>query len=281
MSALTGRATIVYATAWMQGEGKTSGSRAVDIGPRDVPRVIEVAGSAEQDELDLVLHLSGGSVEGAMGVMGYLRQQFSHIRVVVPMATRSTGTMLALGGDEIVMGPLARLGRIGPGFATYPSGCGPWERRDGAGTNATAPSDSKASEEWLPVLRGLSPCSLAYSIRRMSRTMSLMERWLMGYMFSDIPERDRGDQARAVTDWFFDFARRELPGPRSGSFADLEKRGLRVTRLDDDVRLCDAVLSVYHAVQLTFSSTFSEKIIDSNVGKGASERFGQNASECA
>lgn len=74
------------------------------------------------DKLDLIIHSSGGSSEAAEQIVSYLRQKYSHIRVIVPLYAMSAATMIACAADEIVMGRQSALGPIDPQFLT---GTGP------------------------------------------------------------------------------------------------------------------------------------------------------------
>ena len=56
------------------------------------------------DQLDLIIHSTGGSGEAAEQIVNYLRQKYSHIRVIVPLYAMSAATMIACAADEIVMG---------------------------------------------------------------------------------------------------------------------------------------------------------------------------------
>jgi hypothetical protein len=47
----------------------------------------------------------------------------------------------------------------------------------------------------------------------------------------------------------------------------LEQRGLVIERLEDDQNLQDAVLSVYHAVNITFSATGAVRIVENHLGQ--------------
>ena len=55
---------------------------------------------------------SGGSGEAALRMVNLLRQYTDQLIAVVPLACQSAATMLALGADEIRMGPLAHLSAV-------------------------------------------------------------------------------------------------------------------------------------------------------------------------
>ena len=57
---------------------------------------MEAVSNLTKRELDLILTSSGGSMEAAESVMGYLRTRFDHIRCIVPVAAMSAATMMAL-----------------------------------------------------------------------------------------------------------------------------------------------------------------------------------------
>lgn len=111
MHALTGRATILYATKWTMPNPGPPGM--LSIGPNDIHGFMEAVHGLTGSNLDLILHSPGGSAEAAEAVVLYLRSKFNHIRVFVPHMAMSAATMLACAADEICHGEtpplLARL----------------------------------------------------------------------------------------------------------------------------------------------------------------------------
>ena len=69
--------------------------------------------------IDLLLHTSGGDVDAAEKLIELFRGRLGddgRLRVIVPNAAKSAGTLMALGADEIVMGDSSELGVIDPQF---------------------------------------------------------------------------------------------------------------------------------------------------------------------
>src|SRR3954452_6386963 len=64
LSDRTGRATIVYATAWQEGKEQVT-SADVSVGLGDVQGFMEALSNVTERELDLFLHSPGGSAEAA------------------------------------------------------------------------------------------------------------------------------------------------------------------------------------------------------------------------
>ena len=81
--------------------------------PADVP----VFGSAllsigDVDTLNLILHSPGGDGTSIKKIVSLCRAQCKRFRVIVPNKAKSAATIIALGADEIVMGPPSELGPI-------------------------------------------------------------------------------------------------------------------------------------------------------------------------
>lgn len=63
-------------------------------------------------DVDLWLHSPGGDAHAAYKIMLLLRNVARTLRVVVPDYAKSAATLMALGADELVMGPAAELGPL-------------------------------------------------------------------------------------------------------------------------------------------------------------------------
>jgi hypothetical protein len=68
--------------------------------------------AGRRDALDLVLSTRGGTITSTRQVAMLLREFAGHITILVPHRARSAGTLLCLGADELVLGPLAELGPV-------------------------------------------------------------------------------------------------------------------------------------------------------------------------
>jgi hypothetical protein len=66
------------------------------------------------DRLDLILHSFGGNIDTPYKVVKMVRDFCESFSVLVPVAAKSAASMIALGADQIVMGPFAELGPIDP-----------------------------------------------------------------------------------------------------------------------------------------------------------------------
>lgn len=64
------------------------------------------------DRLSLFLKSDGGSGQAALRMVNLLRRYVNHLTVLAPLECQSAATMLALGADRILMGPVAHLSAV-------------------------------------------------------------------------------------------------------------------------------------------------------------------------
>jgi hypothetical protein len=266
MHALTGRAVIVYETAFLEPRQMDPSTVSLNLG--DIQGFMEACSNVNERELDLILHSPGGQAEATESVVKYLRHRFRHIRVIVPVAAMSAATMLTLAADEIVMGQHSQLGPIDPQFNLQTP-----EGSRGAPGQAILDQFELAKREcadpanlaaWLPILRMYGPGLLANIQHQHALAKGLVAGWLEAYMFRR--RADRAALATAAADWFADFKTFRSHG-RPVHIDEVRRLGLRVTSLESDPALQDAVLSVHHATQLTLGGTAAAKIIENHHGR--------------
>ena len=261
----TGRNVILYASGWLQRDAPPG---LVSIGDEDMQAFMEVSQGLEGDGLDLILHSPGGSPEAAEAVVSYLRSRFSHIRVIVPQLAMSAATMVACAADEIALGKHSFLGPTDPqlvlqtalGVRAVPAQA-VLDQFDRAQHECADPAKLSA---WLPMLNQYGPDLLVQCESALEMSRELVTTWLKTYMFSE--SGDGSERAEAVSDWLAGHQNFKSHS-RHISRSDVEAQGLTVARLEDDERLQDLALSVFHAATHTFSGTPSVKIVESHTGR--------------
>jgi hypothetical protein len=113
---LTHRRLLVYHASTQHQAGIMTGAdinlfmdMCDDLGPRSVP-------------VDLLIHTPGGDANTAEMILNTLHQRASSVRVIVPREAKSAGTLVAMGAEEIVMGPASELGPVDPQFPVIVGG---------------------------------------------------------------------------------------------------------------------------------------------------------------
>lgn len=264
----TGRDTILYSTKWTDPSGVSPD--VISITEEDIQGFMEVVHGLRNKDLDLIIHSPGGSPVATEAIVKYLRQKFTHIRVIVPQGAMSAGTMLACAGNRIVMGKHSSLGPIDPQFilSTHIPGAmrmvpaqAILDQFDLAKKECR---DNQNLGPWLPILSQYGPGLLVECKNAIALSRRLVRDWLAQYMF-------HGTRRASYTASFV--ARRLAAHRDHKSHArhldreDCKKIGLIIDDLEQDQTLQDLVLSVFHASTLTFSVTPTAKIIENQNGK--------------
>lgn len=117
LEAATGNRTLTY---WTSPAARMSHGVVV-------PLYDQLTKIGKQETLDLFLYTTGGDTEAPWRIVSLLREFTTTLRVLVPHMALSSGTLLALGANEVVMTPLAVMGPIDPS-RTHPL----LPRREGA-----------------------------------------------------------------------------------------------------------------------------------------------------
>jgi hypothetical protein len=261
LSDYTNRDTILYATCWTQ---LVEHSSSILINFEDIQGLMAVMPALYSDDLDLIIHSPGGSAEATKAMVDYLRLRFKRVRVIVPNLAMSAAAMFACSGDTIVMGKHSSLGPIDPQL-TLPTALG--ER--------TIPAQRIVQQfKWLVDLVGQQP-SLSFLLNQYGPELlvtcdhlsqlsrNLVADWLGKYMFRD--QVDGQKKAGEIADWLGNHENFKSHG-MTISRDELRSKGLEIENLEEDDRLQDLVLSVFHATTLMFQALGVQKIIENQNG---------------
>jgi hypothetical protein len=91
------------------------------IGPGDDAYFAEMIRDTKGGPADLLIETSGGWTDPTEKIASLLRSMVSDLRVIVPCRAKSNGTILALTGSEIIMGPCSELGPADPNIPIAPN----------------------------------------------------------------------------------------------------------------------------------------------------------------
>lgn len=266
LASQTKRNTILYATKWTQ-PGKAD-PRLITINEDDMQGFMEVVHGTSGGDLDLILHTPGGSPDATAAIVSYLRSKFDNIRVIVPHAAMSAGTMLACASDLIIMGKHSFLGPIDPqiqlqtplGFRSVPAQA----ILDQFEKAKVQCEDPKKLAPWLPILNQYGPTLLIESQNALDLSKKLVSEWLEIYMF-----KGRVD-AKELSDDIAGKLSNHNEFKSHGYHISLDQAKamkLNVDDLEKDQTVQDLVLSTFHATTLTLDSTTAVKIIENHQGK--------------
>lgn len=100
------------------------------------------------ENLDLVLLTRGGYITTTRRIALLLREYTERLTILAPYRVRSSGTLLCLSADELILGPLAELSPLDPGInATEP----PPPNAQGTVSAADIRAFQQMAEDWFGV----------------------------------------------------------------------------------------------------------------------------------
>ena len=272
---LTGRNVILYASAWLQKEPPEVPAGVTSIADDDIQGLMEVIQGLHGDELDLILHSPGGSIDAAEAIVIYLRKRFSHIRVIVPNLAMSAAAMIACAADEIVLGKHSFLGPTDPQIIlSTPQGTRQVPAQavlDEFHLAQNECADPSKIAAWLPILNQYGPGLLKRCKAALDLSEELVQTWLEAYMFRG--ETNGPKRAKKIAKWLANHQHFKSHG-RHISRDDLETHDLKIKLLEASPELQDASLSVFHAATFAFTaSTPTVKIVASHVGRAYIKQY--------
>ena len=193
-------------------------------------------------KIDLFLHSYGGAVDTPYKVVMLIREFCDDFAVIVPFVAKSAASMLVLGADEVVMGPISELGPIDPlvKHPVYKDLLVPvqavWHCLDYLQRSIINSPDPEVAEFMVtPLLNKLDPWLIGDYEKTIKASWQYAEALLSRYMLKDDPERVQ-NVTQALTEGYFShgypIGRREA-----------RELGLKVTEAHDE--LWDVIWKLY------------------------------------
>lgn len=265
----TKRNVLVYYSGWLQ----KPGLRGVDYSINDADKTGFMTCSHGVDRskgLDILLHTPGGDVAATESLIDYLHSLYNgNIRAIIPQMAMSGGTLIALSCHQIVMGRQSSLGPVDPQIGGMPAQ-GILEEFNLAANQIA--SDPGKIAIWQPIIQKYWPTLITSCQHAVNWSDELLRRFLTKCMFADEDETTRDAKIDVIA---------ELLGKQSTSKSHnrhisqdvAEQLGLRVVRLEDDNALQDVVLTLHHALTITFAQTPAVKIIENHKGVAYVQRI--------
>ena len=257
---ITGRNVIIYYSGWLQKENIAG----IEINDEDKNGFMTVIHELDRSlGLDLILHTPGGEMVATESLVDYLRSMFgTDIRAIVPQLAMSGGTMIACACKEIFMGKQSSLGPIDPHYGGIPAH-GIVEEFKRAKKEISEDTSSSSIAVWQPIIAKYNPTLVGECEKAIDWSNEMTREWLQTGMFAS--EQNSDDKINNILKELGDHALTKSHA-RHLSIERCREMGLKVSALEEDDRLQDAVLSLHHACMLTFSATRAFKIVENHLG---------------
>ncbi len=270
----TKRPLIIYAVDFLNEAKARAAGSGVLLDWSDKEGFIEVIQDLPGDEVDILLHSSGGYAEAADSLVEIIRGRFQHVRFIVPNMAKSAATMPALSADKIIMDVASELGPIDPQFN--------FQKGDGSFVNAPAQAiidqfeaaqkkiakDPTLLVPWLPILQQYGPSLYQQAQNAIVLSKSLVKKWLMKYMFRNSPRKEI--RARQISNYLGNHNNFKSHAKRIG-INDIQTTkalsAIDVFDMRQDAQLQNRVWGLYHAITITFQFSAAYKLFESTSGR--------------
>lgn len=258
----TGRNVLVYYSGWLQ----KPALRGVDYSISDADKTGFMTCSHALDRskgLDLILHTPGGDVAATESIIDYLHSLYNgDIRAIIPQMAMSGGTLIALSCNSIVMGRQSSLGPIDPQIGGMPAQ-GILEEFALAATQIKAEPHRTAL--WQPIIGKYWPTLITSCQHAIDWSDDLLRRFLTKCMFANDGPGERDMKIEEIANMLGKQSTSKSHN-RHISQEMATKLGLTVVQLEGDETLQDLVLTLHHALTITFAQTGAVKIIENHKG---------------
>jgi hypothetical protein len=220
------------------------------------------------DVLVLILHSPGGDGTCVEKFVALCRNQCKHFRVVIPNMAKSAATMIALGADQIIMGPPSELGPIDAqvpvviaGMPKYISAQSFIDARD---TLLEKYKEMKAKkEDARPILQMIASLDIAH-IEECQRMMDfgrdVVRKLLTKHMFHR--ERKRAVHIDRVVKMLSSVKTHMVHGRQIDGATARRKLGLNIRLLAKDDKLWQLIWEYYTRADVALGNLRSPKMFE-------------------
>jgi hypothetical protein len=238
----------------------------------DILIVQDLINGLRGDRITVILETPGGIGEVGRQIVEMLHARFSHVEFLVPGWAKSTGTIMVMGGHEILMGPASALGPIDAQLT-----------QDGKTFSADAfiegvdnikkevEKTGKLNAAYIPILQKISPGELQHAQNAKDFATVTVQEWLNNYKFGNwhqheqskqpVTSEERAAQAREIAEKLCSQALWKTHG-RSISMRDLRDLGLKITDFSENADLNKAVLRFQVLLFMTLRQGNVAKIVE-------------------
>lgn len=240
------------------------GAAPISLGYPDILPIKDQLDNLTGKALDILLETPGGSGEVTEDIVRLVRSKYAAVAVIVPGWAKSAGTILAMAGDEILMGPASALGPIDAQLAWQGKVFSADALLEGMEKIKTeVGSTGVLNKAYIPILQGISPGELQSAENALKFARVLVTGWLAKYKFKDwtthsssgkpVTDAEREARAQEIASQLCDH-RRWLVHGRSIKIEDFQEMRLRITDFSKNPDLFDAIQRYHTLLQMTFAT---------------------------
>lgn len=226
--------------------------------------------------IDIILESPGGFAEVVEDLVKLVRKQYQSMAIIIPGTAKSAGTIFAMAGDEILMGPASSLGPIDAQIVTNGKRFSAEAFLEGLNKIKEEVQKNGLNLAYVPILQNISPGEIQNCENAQNFSQKLVSEWLAEYKFKTwekhrtlgkptsgqpVTKDEKIARAKEIgaklcnhSNW--------LTHGRSIKMEDFTSMGLEITDYSADPKLNNALIRYHTLLRMTFDSTTIYKIFE-------------------
>lgn len=270
ISTIRGRDVLVYSSDFTK-------NAPTQIDYSDLLPFSDQLSNLKKDSIDIILETPGGFAEVVEDMVRLIRHRYEKVGIIVPGYCKSAGTIFAMAGDEILMGPMSALGPIDAQIMFNNKRFSADAFLEGLEKiKEEVVSTGKLNPAYIPMLQNISPGEIQHCENAQNLSKKLVCEWLAEFKFKywnihkttgkPVTKTDKLNRATEIAEALCKQSEWLTHG-RSIKIADLDKLKLKITDYSKDTDLNDAILRYYTLLRMTFETNIYKlfETVDSQI----------------
>jgi hypothetical protein len=266
-----GRPALVYAARMAMPPGL---ALPVDLNFADLLPFYDLMSTLQGTSVDVILETPGGDGVVARDMVEMLHDRFEHVAFIVPGWAKSAGTIMTMGGHEILMGPTSALGPIDAQLGFEGKRFSAEALLEGMREiEKEVVANGRLNAALIPMLQRISPGDLQNARNAMDFARVTVTEWLSKHKFKYWTEHRTTNPGTPVTDEDRETRAREIAAElskhqkwkshgRSLRLADLRAMRLEIVDYSQDPALFDPIQRYYVMLRFYLDNSDAYKVIE-------------------
>jgi hypothetical protein len=238
----------------------------ISINYADLLPISDQLSNLSGNKIDLIIETPGGSGEVAEDIVRLLHDKYDEVGIIIPGWAKSAGTIIAMSGDEILMGQLSALGPIDAQLNWQGKHFSAHSLLEGLEKIKKEIIDNNGilNKAYIPILQGISPGEIKNAENALKFAEDLVKKWLVKYKFKNwdihsknqkpVTTEEKEARAKKIAKDLCNHGHWKTHG-RSIKLKDLEEMRVKITDYTKNQELDEAITRYYTLLQMTFAST--------------------------
>lgn len=242
----------------------TKGNAAISIDYSDLLPFQDQLANLKGNSIDIILETPGGFAEVVEDLVKLVRNKYEKVGIIIPGYAKSAGTIFAMAGDEILMGPMSALGPIDAQIIANNKRFSAEAFLEGLEKiKKEVIKEGKLNPAYIPILQNISPGEIQHCENAQNFSKKLVTDWLSKYKFKywdkhgstskPVTDKEKGKRANEIAATLGRQSKWLTHG-RSIKIEDFEEMRLKITDYSAQKELNEAILRYYTLLRMSFET---------------------------